>query len=92
MDGLGRVMNFEIETEMSRLGSLYIKLGSPDGELCGCCETAEWAAEEIERLRDALSKLIAATELHHRNPLDLENRAQYTVAKMQAKQAIGLDD
>ena len=77
---------------MSRLGSLYIKLGSPDGELGGCCETAEWAAEEIERLRDALSKLIAATELHHRNPLDLENRAQYTAAKMRAKQAIGLDD
>lgn len=77
---------------MSKLGSLYIRLGEPDGEMHGCCETAEWAAEEIEHLRDALSKLIAATELHHRNPLDLENRAQYTVAKMQAKQAIGLDD
>jgi hypothetical protein len=35
---------------MSRLGSLYIERGEPDGELAGCCETAEWAAGEIERL------------------------------------------
>lgn len=38
---------------MSELGSLYINLGSPDGELGGCCETADWAAKEIERLRKA---------------------------------------
>ncbi len=37
---------------MSKLGSLYIKLGSPEGELSGgCCEIDDWAADEIERLR-----------------------------------------
>ena len=40
---------------MSRLGSLYIQLGEPDGELAGCCETAEWAADYIESLRQQLS-------------------------------------
>ena len=36
---------------MSRLGSLYIKRGEPDGELSGgCCEVDEWAATEIERM------------------------------------------
>lgn len=35
---------------MSALGSLYIRLGEPDGELGGCCETADWAAEYIEGL------------------------------------------
>ena len=75
---------------MSKLGSLYIKLGSPDGELEGCCETADWAAEEIERLQTVLRQLIAATELHHRNPMDLENRDRYNQAKCHAKQAIGM--
>lgn len=40
---------------MSRLGSLYITSGEPDGPLCGgCCEVDDWAAAEIERLRAAL--------------------------------------
>ena len=40
---------------MSRLGSLYIELGEPEGPLCGgCCEVDDWAAEEIIRLRAAL--------------------------------------
>ncbi len=42
---------------MSRLGSLYIELGEPEGELCGCtCEVGDWAADEIRRLRAALEK------------------------------------
>ena len=36
---------------MSALGSLYIKLGEPEGELMGCCETADWAAQYIGELR-----------------------------------------
>ena len=44
---------------MSRLGSLYIERGEPDGELSGCCETAEWAAGEIERL-DAENSMMRA--------------------------------
>lgn len=45
------------ENEMSRLGSLYIELGEPEGELCGCtCEVGDWAADEIRRLRAALDK------------------------------------
>ena len=36
---------------MSALGSLYIKLGEPDGELCGCtCEVGDWAAAYIADL------------------------------------------
>ena len=41
---------------MSKLGSLYIQLGEPEGELAGCCETAEWAADYIESLRQQLSE------------------------------------
>ena len=59
--------------------------------LGGSSQACECAANRIEHLEAVLRQLIAATELHHLNPLDLENRAQYTVAKMQAKQAIGLD-
>ena len=37
---------------MSKLGSLYIELGEPEGELSGgCCEVDDWAADEITRLR-----------------------------------------
>ena len=43
---------------MSKLGSLYIRLGEPDGEMPGCCETAEWAASEIERLHAALRHVV----------------------------------
>ena len=43
---------------MSKLGSLYIKLGEPEGELSGCtCEISDWAADEIERLRAELAAL-----------------------------------
>ena len=38
---------------MSQLGSLYIELGSPQGELGGCCETADWAAGYIVDLSAA---------------------------------------
>ena len=41
---------------MSRLGSLYIKLGEPDGEMSGCCETADWAAGYIEELQTELNE------------------------------------
>lgn len=40
---------------MSKLGSLYIELGEPEGPLDGCaCEVGDWAAEEIKRLKKAL--------------------------------------
>jgi hypothetical protein len=46
---------------MSRLGSLYIELGEPEGELSGCCcEVGDWAACEIERLNKELSNLQSA--------------------------------
>ncbi len=36
---------------MSEFGSLYIKLGEPEGELCGCtCEVGDWAAKHIADL------------------------------------------
>ena len=45
---------------MSKLGSLYITLGEPEGELCGCtCEVGDWAADEIERLRRVLELIKA---------------------------------
>lgn len=44
---------------MSALGSLYIMRGSPEGDLSGCCETADWAAQEIERLDAELAALRA---------------------------------
>jgi hypothetical protein len=44
---------------MSALGSLYIMRGSPGGDLAGCCETADWAAQEIELLTDELAALRA---------------------------------
>ncbi len=42
---------------MSKLGSLYIRLGEPEGDMGGCCETADWAADEIERLRKENAQL-----------------------------------
>ena len=50
------------------------------------------AANEIQWLHEVLRELIAATELHHRNPMDLENLGWYNEAKRRAKQAIGMDD
>lgn len=57
---------------MSKLESLYLRLGEPEGELSGCCEVAEWAADEIERLRDALSNIREQCERH---PLFMGNDA-----------------
>ena len=46
---------------MSELGSLYIKLGEPEGELCGCtCEVGDWAARHIVELIEQRDKLLAA--------------------------------
>ena len=46
---------------MSELGSLYIKLGEPEGELCGCtCEVGDWAAKHIVDLTEQRDKLLAA--------------------------------
>ena len=48
---------------MSELGSLYIKLGEPEGELCGCtCEVGDWAAKHIVELIEQRDKLLAALE------------------------------
>lgn len=50
---------------MSRLGSLYITSGEPDGPLCGgCCEVDKWAASEIERLRAAAREVIEFNRQH----------------------------
>jgi hypothetical protein len=43
---------------VSRLGSVYIRRGEPEGELAGCCEVSEWAANEIERLDAEIVRLI----------------------------------
>jgi hypothetical protein len=52
---------------MSKLGSLYISLGSPEGELSGgCCEIDGWAADEIERLMKQQSALVEALR-HYAN-------------------------
>ena len=46
---------------MSELGSLYIKLGEPEGELCWCtCEVGDWAAKHIVDLTEQRDKLLAA--------------------------------
>lgn len=46
---------------MSTLGSLYIKRGEPEGELCGCtCEVGDWAAQEILRLDALKAELLEA--------------------------------
>lgn len=55
------------------------------------CQVCETAANRLEHLQTVLRQLIAATELHHLNPMDLENRSKYNQAKRMAKQAIGLD-
>lgn len=57
----------------------------------GASQALECAANRIEHLDAVLRQLIAATELHHLNPLDLENLSRYNQAKCNAKQAIGLD-
>lgn len=45
---------------MGKLASLYIKCGEPEGPLTGCpCEVGDWAADEIERLQQALQKSAA---------------------------------
>lgn len=66
---------------MSALGSLYIKLGEPDGELCGCtCEVGDWAAVYIADLIQQRDKLLAAlTEIAE---LDiLKHHHAYAIAK-----------
>lgn len=46
---------------MSNLGSLYIEMGEPEGELDGCpCEVGDWAADEIVRQHNRIKKLEAA--------------------------------
>jgi hypothetical protein len=42
---------------MSQLGSLYIEMGEPDGELCGGnCEVDDWAAQTIKDMSVDLLK------------------------------------
>lgn len=54
---------------MSKLGSLYIELGEPEGELCGCdCEVGDWAADEIMRLRAELEKYRMASQVNNMLP------------------------
>lgn len=42
---------------MSKLGSLYIRMGEPEGEMPGCCETSDWAADEIQRLQAEIDEI-----------------------------------
>ncbi len=42
---------------MSSLGSLYIKLGEPDGEISGCCDLSDWAAQYIIELKNKIEQL-----------------------------------
>ena len=66
---------------MSALGSLYIKLGEPDGELCGCtCEVGDWAAAYIADLIQQRDKLLAAlTEIAELDILKYHHA--YAIAK-----------
>lgn len=66
---------------MSALGSLYIKLGEPDGELCGCtCEVGDWAAGYIADLIQQRDKLLAAlTEIAELDILKYHHA--YAIAK-----------
>ena len=42
---------------MSTLGSLYIKLGEPEGEITSCCDLSEWAAQKIEEQHESMLNL-----------------------------------
>jgi hypothetical protein len=65
------------EKIMSRLGSLYIKSGEPEGPLSGgCCEVDEWAANEIERLRSAASEVIEFNRQHAHDQYGDANKAE----------------
>ena len=66
---------------MSALGSLYIKLGEPDGELCGCtCEVGDWAAGYIADLIQQRDNLLAAlTEIAELDILKYHHA--YAIAK-----------
>lgn len=73
---------------MSKLGSLYIQLGKPEGELAGCCETAEWAADYIESLRQRLSEQAEAIDLQlhtNRRIVDLEQQLAAALAAIKVK-------
>lgn len=47
---------------MSNLGSLYIRLGEPEGESLGCCELSDWAADYIEQQAKQIEALKAELE------------------------------
>ena len=66
---------------MSELGSLYSKLGEPEGELCGCtCEVGDWAAKYIADLIEQRDKLLAAlTEIAELDILKYHHA--YAIAK-----------
>ena len=65
---------------MSEFGSLYIKLGEPEGELCGCtCEVGNWAAKHIAELTEQRDKLLEALGLAA-DMLDMTGQHPQTVA------------
>jgi acetamidase/formamidase len=64
---------------MSTLGSLYIKRGEPEGELCGCtCEVGDWAAQEILRLDALKVELLEALKMLHDDIADYITRNNLT--------------
>ncbi len=70
---------------MSKLGSLYIRLGEPEGDMGGCCETADWAADEIERLRKENAQLAALLQ----EAIEEQGYEEYSAAQARAEYECG---
>lgn len=62
---------------MSKLGSLYIRLGEPEGELSGCCETADWAADYIADGIKEIRFLREKTADHYQQIENLSSEIKY---------------
>lgn len=76
---------------MSKLGSLYIRLGKPGGEMRSCCETAEWAAGEIERLHAALRHVVRiymVSEVAYNPSTEVDRMVQWLLSSAQIKQPV----
>lgn len=69
---------------MSRLGSIYIKLGEPDGEMPGCCETADWAAGYIEELQSELNEQCRLLGMSAERELALNTQIQKLITERNA--------
>lgn len=73
---------------MSKLESLYIRLGEPAGEMRSCCETAEWAAGEIERLHAALRHVVRiymVSEVAYNPSTEVDRMVQWLLSSAKSK-------